>query len=284
MVSLTTGIKRVQNNTASEPFYCWDWPDGTPWARFYRISTGYLIRFPAIADFEISADGQRVTCAAVPDVSNVMTDHLYRNQVLPLALSTSGQLVFHGSAVEIADRSIAFLGESGRGKSTLAAAFAVNGHRFLTDDGLVLEQAGGVYYALPSHPSLRLWEDSHSKLFERDVDVAPALAFTSKARFLAGTRLNHCNSARQLRTAYFIGDGSAPDFRVRRLTPAETMIAWAMHSFRLDVEDRALIGRHFDQISDLANSVVCYEIDYPRRFDNLDRLLDDLIAHTTGLK
>jgi hypothetical protein len=47
---------------------------------------------------------------------------------------------------------VVFAAESGRGKSTLAASFAVNGFRFLTDDGLVLEPAGEGYAVLPSHP------------------------------------------------------------------------------------------------------------------------------------
>ena len=282
-VSLTGDAARFQQARAAEPFHHWDLPDGTPWARFYRTATGYLLSFPDLADFEVSADGRRVTCVPVPGISDATIEHLYLNQVLPLALSKRGKLVFHGSAVEIGGGAIAFLGESCRGKSTLAAAFAVNSHRFLTDDGLVLEPAGGVYQALPSHPSLRLWEDSHEKLLGSDIEMAPSLAYTSKARFLAGSRLTHCDAPRPLRTAYFLGDGSAPEVTVRPLTAAETMIAWAKHSFLLDVEDRALIGTHFDRIATLANSMICYELDYPRRFDELDRLLAAVTAHATNL-
>jgi hypothetical protein len=59
---------------------------------------------------------------------------------------------------------VAFLGESGRGKSTLAASFATEGTRFLTDDGLLLEWVGGHCMIVPSHPSIRLWEDSQEAL------------------------------------------------------------------------------------------------------------------------
>jgi hypothetical protein len=283
VVKLTNDVPRVQPAFATEPFHRWDLPDGTPWARFYRTPAGCLVRFPDLADFEVSADGQDVSCVRVPGVSDATTEHLYLHQVLPLALSKRGQLVFHGSAVEIKDGAIAFIGESGRGKSTLAAAFATNGHRFLTDDGLVLEPADGIYQALPSHPSLRLWEDSHEKLLESGIEPAPALDYTSKARFLAGTALTHCDAPRPLRTAYFLGDGTTPEMTVRRLTAAETVIAWAKHSFLLDVEDRALIGAHFDRIAILSNTLLCYELNYPRRFDELDRLLETVMAHATNL-
>ena len=42
---------------------------------------------------------------------------------MPLALGKFDKLVFHASAVETADGAIAFAGASGRGKSTVAAAF-----------------------------------------------------------------------------------------------------------------------------------------------------------------
>lgn len=210
-------------------------------------------------------------------------NHLYLNQVLPLALSMHGKLVFHGSAVEIGDAAVAFLAESGRGKSTLAAAFAVGGHRFLTDDGLVLEPADDAYLALPSHPSLRLWQDSHETLLGADAELAPALDFTTKSRFLAGTRLTHCAEPRPLRAAYFLGEGSASEITIRQLTQAEAMIAWAKHSFLLDVEDRSLISGHFHRIAALAKSLACYELDYPRRFEDLNRVMDAVEAHATGV-
>ena len=274
---------RAQAPCAAVPFHTWDLPKGSNWATFYRTPSGFLLRFPDLADFEVSVDGRCVTCSPAPDVPEATTEHLYVNQVLPLALSKLGKLVFHGSAVEIGADSIAFVAKSGRGKSTLAAGFAVTGHRFLADDALVLEPVDGGYRALPSHPSLRLWQDSHERLLRDEPERAPALAYTSKARVLAGTSLTHCDEPRPLRTAYFLGDGSATEITFRRLTEVETLLAWARHSFLLDVEDRTLISAHFDGIATLANHLVCYDLDYPRRYDDLDRLLKAVVAHATHL-
>jgi hypothetical protein len=263
------------------PFHTWDFPEGGVWLAFYRTSCGFLLRFPDLADFEVSADGRHVTCTAAPNVPNATAEHLYLNQVFPLALSRLGKLVFHGSAVEIGVNAIAFLAHSGSGKSTLAAGFAVRGYRFLTDDGLVIEPLDGVHQVLPSHASLRLWRDSHERLLGGDFEAAPAVAYTSKARFIAGTRLTHCAEPRPLRTAYFLGNGSATEITFRRLTGAGTLIAWTEHSFLLDVEDRYLISAHFDQIATIANDLVCYELDYPRLYDDLERLVEAIIAHAT---
>ena len=279
LVELTVLGPRGQAPCGAVPFHTWDLPEGSVWTAFYRTASGFLLRFPDLADFEVSVDGRYVTCAPAPNVPNATAEHLYLNQVLPLALSKLGKLVFHGSAVEIGADSIAFVSGSGRGKSTLAAGFAVGGHRFLTDDGLVVEPVDGVYRVLPSHPSLRLWQDSQERLLRGDLETAPALAYTSKVRFIAGTRLTHCDEPRPLRTAYFLGNGSATEITFRRLTEAETLLAWAKHSFLLDVEDRNLISTHFDRIATLANNLVCYDLDYPRLYDDLDRLLEAVVAH-----
>ena len=85
-------------------------------------------------------------------------------------------------------------------------------------------------------------------------------------------------------TAYFLGDGSATNITFRRLTEAETLLAWARHSFLLDVEDRTLISAHFDGIATLANHLVCYNLDYPRRYNDLKHLLEAVVAHATHLR
>jgi ABC-type multidrug transport system fused ATPase/permease subunit len=99
-------------------FHHWLLPDGTLWLQFYRTPAGYLLRFTDLAEFEISADGQTIACWPSAEISDGTIQHLYLNQVLPLALSQQGKLVFHASAVQIGAGAVAFMGPSGRGKST----------------------------------------------------------------------------------------------------------------------------------------------------------------------
>ncbi len=164
------------------PFHTWALPDGSPWTDFHRENGGYLLRFPDMADFQVSADAEHVTCHPVPGASDAVVQHLYLNQVLPLSLSKQGKLVFHASAVEVDGGAIAFVGVSGRGKSTLAASFAIDGYRFLTDDGLVVEPAERGHVALPSHPSIRLWEDSESALIAPGTAIGARRALTRPSR------------------------------------------------------------------------------------------------------
>jgi len=271
-----------QSPLASVPFRLWVAHDDTIWTEFYRTETGYLLRFPELADFRVSMDGLKVTCTPAPDVSEEMTQHLYLNQVLPLAQSMMGKLVFHASVVEIGDSAVAFVADSGRGKSTLAASFATNGFRFLTDDGLVVEAVGDGYLAFPSHPSIRLWHDSQEVLIPSGTETAPSLDFTSKARFLAGKDVIFCDQPRPLRRVYFLGDGSAPKLIFQRMTAAEAFIEWVKHSFLLDVEEKTLLAGQFDQMTKLACQPIYYRLDYPRHFEGLTQVRQDIVKHVQG--
>jgi hypothetical protein len=270
---------RLQAPLASTAFHTWAFPDGTLWTEFHRADGGYLLRFPQLADFLVSADACTVTCVPVPEVPEGTARHLYLNQVLPLVLSKLGKLVFHASAVEIGAGAVAFVGDSGRGKSTLAASFAVSGCRFLTDDGLVVEPTGEGFEALPSHPSIRLWDDSEAALIPPAARRAPPVHYTSKARFLADDELAFCGVPRPLLRVYFLGDGSAERLEMRRLSAAETLVEWVKHSFLLDIEEQPRLASHFDQVAALANRPIHYHLDFPRRYDELAAVRQAILEH-----
>jgi len=279
MANLRVAQARPQTPQSVERFHEWVFPDGTVWTQFYRTADGYLLRFPDLADFQVTRDGLAVICWPAPGVPELSVQHLYLNQVLPLALGRQGKLVFHASAVEIDGVAVAFLGESGRGKSTLTASFATGGSRFLTDDGLVVEAFDGEWRVVPSHPSIRLWEDSEEALVGAGARKAPPVSYTSKARILAGNDFVFCDVPRPLRRAYFLGAGDAAETTFTRLQPGEALIELVRHSFLLDIEEREMLAAHFDELSRLASRPIYYRLDYPRRFDALTRLRKTIVDH-----
>ena len=122
MIRLTTVSERMQASIESTPFHNYVLGDGTVWTEFYRSDAGYLLRFPDLADFEVSADGTEVIAHPAKGTDSATVEHLYLNQIAPLALSRQGQPAFHASVVTVSGRAVAFLGKSGMGKSTLVAS------------------------------------------------------------------------------------------------------------------------------------------------------------------
>lgn len=269
--------EQVQLDTS--PFHVSRFPNGTPALEFHRHDRGYRLRFPDLADFEIVADASAAACWRAPGVTQATAEHLYLNQVVPLMLSRQGETVFHGSAVEAGGLAIAFLAEAGRGKSTLAASFARNGHRFLTDDGLRIRPTGRGHEIVPGHPSIRLWSDSEQNVLASATSSAEPVQFTPKGRYLAGSLLPYCSQARPLAAAYFLGDRSAETITIRPVPASEALMLLLNHAFILDVQDMSLVRSHFDKTVVIANDLRCFHLDYPRRYDELPGLHRALLDH-----
>lgn len=273
---------REQRASEHTPFHRWTVPGGEVWTEFYRLDGVYLLRFPGFADFAVKTENFAVACHPVPGASSGTLQHLYLNQVRPLVLSLQGKLVIHASAVEIGGAAVAFVGSTGAGKSTLAASFALAGHPFLTDDGLVVEADGEDFMALPSHPSVRLWADSERALIAPRARRAAPLQYTSKARILADENLVFCAHPSPLRRVYFLGQEAVETIEIRPLKELAAAMEWVKHSFLLDIEERSRLASHFHQVADVAQTPINYRLNFPRRFGDLEGLRSAIVHHLQG--
>ncbi|MBU0724725.1 MAG: HPr kinase [Alphaproteobacteria bacterium] len=121
------------------------------WLRFtVRNVADYLVRNgnEVIIDTPHSED--------TPDVTLFLL-----GSVLGFLCHQRGLLPLHASCVEFEGRVIAFAGQSGAGKSTIAALLLSQGARLLSDDITVIDvHAAGGPVMLPSFPRQKLWRDT----------------------------------------------------------------------------------------------------------------------------
>jgi hypothetical protein len=263
---------RPQETVDAVPFHEYRFEDGTVWTEFYRWDSGYLLRFPGIADFEVSADGTDVTAHPAEDCDESTLEHLFINQLLPLALSRQVRPAFHASVVTVPGGAVAFLGKTGMGKSTLAASFALGGSEFLADDSLLIDESRGGCLALPSHASLRLWEDSVEAIVGDQSIRARRISYSSKARLLAGEGLDFCETPQPLLAAFLLRNECVSKVTIQETSGSSRCMDWIEHSFLLDVEDKALLSRHFDWTHRISEAVATYTLDYPRQYGILPKV------------
>ena len=275
---------RPQKDTNSEPFHRFVFPDRTVWTEFYRDGLDYLLRFPGLADFEVSGDGKEILAYPAGETDAATVEHLCINQVVPLALSRQGVPTFHASVVTVPGGAVAFLGKAGMGKSTLAASFALNESQFLTDDSLIIEEHEDACLALPSHASLRLWDDSVAALIDDETKRAAAISYTNKARLLAGDALGYRSEPEPLLAAFLLEQGTVDGVAIRALKGVERQMAWVNNSFLLDIEDAGLLAQHFDWTHRIARSVPTFALDYPRAYGMLDKVRNAIREHVAGLQ
>jgi len=247
-------------------------------ALFHRTDDGYLLRFPGRADFVLAGASLDVSCSPVPGVSAQLVYDLYHNQVVPLLRNRAGGLVLHASAVATSAGLLGFVGMSGQGKSTLAAALARAGHPFLTDDGLVLERRSGCYVAIPERPYLRLWSDSADAIMER-MTPPEQCSQIEKSLVDAGDAVPHQAEPVPVAQLYLLGPGASEAVTIEPLAPATALSQLMGFSFVLDVDDRPRLRAHFDRLAAFADTVPCFALDYPRRYERLPEVVEEILAH-----
>jgi hypothetical protein len=284
MIRYSIDPSRAQQPVDAEPFHRFMFDDGTVWTEFYRQDDGYLLRFPDLADFEVSADGTVVTAHPTSGADDATVEHLYVNQLVPLALSRQGKPAFHASVVTVGDGAVAFLGKTGMGKSTLAASFALAETAFLTDDSLIIEEREDACYALPSHASVRLWEDSVDALVTDDAKRAATVSYSTKARLLAGDALTYVDQPVRLVAAYVLAGEEPDEVSIEALSGSARHMAWVENSFLLDITDKGLLARHFDWTHRISSAVPTFALDYVRDYGMLADVRQAVLQHAASLK
>jgi hypothetical protein len=130
-------------------------PEG-PRLTIERAYQGYRLEVEDWGVYVISTDGRVITFAP-PDAEDWRWQRLLTAQVLPLAALLRGRELLHASAVKLGERCLALVGESGVGKTTLAAHLSVRGAPFVTDDVLAIsaDATGVSAHAGPGLTNLR---------------------------------------------------------------------------------------------------------------------------------
>jgi hypothetical protein len=279
-LSVAAESVRPQQPLHTPPFNRWLRRDGADWAVFHRDGDDYRVRFVDIADFRISRAGQLLEVARVPGASADEVEHLLINQVYPLALSRQFKFLLHASAVAFADGdAVAFAAVSGSGKSTLAASFAAHGCSFLSDDGLQIEFREEGCQALPSHPSLRVWSDSRSRVRAPDTQQADQVVGERKSRISERDGFVYCREPRWLRRVYFLEDSGSDGVVIAPVRGQEVLARLLTHSFLLDVEERDMLAWHFSSLARLSRYDICFTLDYPREYSQLAAVRAAILEH-----
>jgi hypothetical protein len=143
-------------------------PDG-----FFHYRLGRAVRY------RISPDGSEIVVSAHKGCWErpVLRWPLHTQCQIPLH-QARGWLTLHGGAVVVDGRAVLILGISKRGKTTLTAALAVRGYRFLAEEHCVICPSmgeGGFHRVLPVMPALRLSREAVVALGEDWESCAPSM-------------------------------------------------------------------------------------------------------------
>ncbi|WP_418792209.1 HPr kinase/phosphorylase [Phosphitispora sp. TUW77] len=110
-------------------------------------------------------EGKKITVSPLPEFDVDMVRVYILGTCMGVLLLQRKVLPLHGSAVAINGRAYGFIGDSGTGKSTLAAAFISRGYQLVSDDVLAVSVSHeGIPLITPSYPQQKLWQESLNEL------------------------------------------------------------------------------------------------------------------------
>lgn len=178
-------------------------------------------------------------------------------------------------------QAIAFLGDSGFGKSSLAACFLAAGHELLTDDLLLLRRSAAGLRAYPGPPRIKLFPAMAGRFLGRQVAGVPMNPETRKLvmPLLPGQL---CSKPVLLKAIYVLQSPRESwrkqSIRLRPLDPRQAFVELLKNTFNYLHVTPDRLQRQFTEASSLANTVPFMKLSHSRVVGDLPAVRDAILA------
>jgi hypothetical protein len=167
---------------------------------------------------------------------------------------------------------VVLLGDSGFGKSSLAASFVAAGHALLTDDLLLLQPTAGRFEAYPGPPRIKLFPAMARRFLRRAATGVPMNAETEKLVIPLGPH-ESCRVPLPLRAIYAL---AAPQetrhtrrIGIEPLSQRDAFLALLANTFNYILVDPGRLQRQVTETTRLVKQIVVKKLSYPRSLDQL---------------
>jgi hypothetical protein len=196
-----------------------------------------------------------------------------------------GKAIFHAGAASVDGICVAFLGQSGVGKSSTVAAMYEQGYPVVSGDVLAVEQSENIPSVIPSFPRLRIPSDT-SAVMKESHQPANA-AETTPSNWLDVTD-GFAHETLPIRTVYLLeepGGVDSPEIRCLESTdprPVEKLLRHSLHYSVLRESDS--VERHFRQCTQLAQDVSFRRLRRPNELKALEEVVDTVVDDVRRLK
>lgn len=239
------------------------------------------IHWPRLMEFVVSADGSRIQgYPLTSDATDTLEAYLFGG-VLSFALLRKGLEQLHAAAVVIHGSAVAFMGDPGLGKSTLASALVKRGYPLLTDDLLVIQVKEPDVFARPGLPRLKLFADS-AGMFPGAHAIPTTVNSVTGKRILGLAPAKFRDSDVPLRVLYRLGPASSESHLVQisNLSQHDAFVEICKATFNSGITEASRLKGQFQIASRLASSVPVKRLSFKREFAAIPAICDAIIADT----
>ena len=204
-------------------------------------------------------NGDEIVADPLPDVEERVLRLFILGAGMAVLLHQRGYLILHSSAVSVDGRAVCFLGHSGSGKSTMAAAMHDRGHHLVSDDIVAIQtRDDDLPLVYSGFPQLKIWPDLVD-ILEHIPEELPKLHPKLEKR---GFRVHEefAQGVLPLGCIYVLSTVEQGDPEITPIPVQDAFIELIRLSFIAGLLERTgTSARHFNQSSTLVNRIpICY--------------------------
>jgi hypothetical protein len=225
------------------------------------------VRWEGLGEFLVSPDGRLITCIKFPAAADESFQVYLLGQALSFALVKTGFEPLHATCVVVNRQAIAFLGDSGFGKSSLAACFLGAGDQLLTDDLLLVGKTSERLQAFPGPARIKLFPKMAKRFLGGHVNGVP-MNQAARKLIIPLDPQKICACSVPLQSIYVLARAREAarerDVRIEQLSLREAFVALVSNTFNYAVLDRGRLKRQFTETSRLVQNVPVKKLFYSR--------------------
>jgi hypothetical protein len=209
--------------------------------------------------------GREIIVDPLPGVDERILRLCILGPALGVLLHQRRQLVLHASAVAVDGGAVAFLGEAGWGKSTMAAAMYARGHGIVADDVTAVRANKANPIVHPGFPQLKLWPEAATAVGNA-LETLPRIQPSLEKR---ARRSDHEFSPDPLplRCIYVLGESETQE--IAPLRSQEALVELIRHSYTKSLLRVLGASSHFLQCSSIVKNVTIRSFKRPRSLPSL---------------
>ena len=241
----------------------------------------FLFTREGTARYQVS-EGKRITIDRFDGAEDMDIRQFLLGAGMGAMLHQRRRYPLHGSVVTHAGEGYVFIGASGHGKSTIAAAMHKRGHIVFGDDVCVFShddpKAEPLLY--PGPAQIQIWPNTAEAIGEDMHTLAPLRRRLNKRALInKGTQ---APEPARLKRIFLLSPDNGAHVRLDAMQAPETIQALVNNTYRVEyLQGMGALAGHFRQCAALAARVPMHRLIRPMGSFELDALAD-LIEHEMG--
>lgn len=245
---------------------------------YWRKGKEIVLHWQELGTFSIR-NGSEIIIDAPPEIEEKNLHPALLGACMAVVLHQRGFLILHASAVSIQERVIAFVGDKGWGKSTMAVSLTEKGYQLVTDDVLAIDLNGDLPLVFPSFPQLKLCPDALESI-GKDPETLPRVMPQVKKRQYRLDREFSIDPI-PLQSIYLLNKGN--QLSINQINSKDKILPLLAHSYGARFGKKLLhLGekQHFLQCTELVNQIGIYHLQRPSDLSLMPQIADLVIQHS----